>query len=439
MSTGLVRRSRPHPLDGPANGTAARPASASAASVAEPGDALSALCDEVFVSMQRSDQRAKGERYARGLLLAEGRKSMRNIALQLGPGGEGQSMHHFISSSTWDWRPVREALARHLQLMVAPSAWVLRSMVVPKAGEHTVGVARRVDPESGRMVNSQQAYGLWLASREASSPVNWNLHLPAGWLDDRARRSRAKIPERLGENTPGECASRVVLEVAESWGLPRRPVVLEVGEEETAAVLVACTAAGVPFLARVGPTALLTAADSALPERVGQRGSAQGLVSAAAARTLLRPVQWWDPIEGRARTTRVAALRVQRLRLPQGRPLSRPDQYRPGAQPHQAWAGPYVNGRRTLTLLGEWSDNRAWPTDFWLTDLTAPPGKLLRLAKLARRVERDEAVIGEQVGLRGFVGRSFEGWHRHATLASVAHAVSVLESASAEYALESSA
>ncbi|MER5639917.1 transposase [Kitasatospora sp. NPDC002227] len=402
--------------------------------IEQPGleQSLSTLCEEVFSSMQRSDQRAKGERYARGLLFAEGRKSMRNIALQLGPGGEGQSMHHFISSSTWDWRPVREALARHLQLTVTPAAWVLRSMVVPKAGEHTVGVARRVDPESGRVVNSQQSYGLWLASRHLSSPVNWGLHLPAGWLEDQNRRNRAKIPERQGENTPGECASRVVLEVAESWGLPRRPVVLEIGEEDAAPVLTACAAAGVPFLARIGPAALLTAADSVLPERIGQRCSAQGLVSAAAARTLLRPVQWWDPVEDRARTTRVAIVRVQR---PQGRAADRAQVVAARQGQHRpSWGGPYVNGRRTLTLLGEWSDNRAWPTDFWLTDLTAPPGKLLRLAKLARRVEQDAAVVGEEVGLRGFVGRSFEGWHRHTTLASVAHAVRVLDAAPVEYA-----
>ncbi|AUG78034.1 transposase [Kitasatospora sp. MMS16-BH015] len=393
---------------------------------------LGALCEEVFSSMQRSDQRTKGERYARGLLLAEGRKSMRNIALQLGPGGEGQSMHHFISSSTWDWRPVREALARHLQLTVTPAAWVLRSMVVPKAGEHTVGVARRVDPESGRLVNSQQSFGLWLASRHLSSPVNWGLHLPAGWLADQDRRSRAKIPERLGANTPGECAGRVVLEVADGWGLPRRPVILEIGEEDATPVLEACASAGLPFLARVGPAALLTAADSVLPERIGQRCSAQGLVSAAAVRTLLRPVQWWDPVEGRARTTRVAAVRVQR---PHGRTPDRAQAVAARQGRHRpSWGGPYVNGRRTLTLIGEWSDNRAWPTDFWLTDLTAPPGKLLRLAKLARRVERDAAVVGEEVGLRGFVGRSFEGWHRHTTLASVAHAVRVLDDAPAEYA-----
>jgi SRSO17 transposase len=51
---------------------------------------------------------------------------------------------------------------------------------------------------------------------------------------------------------------------------------------------------------------------------------------------------------------------------------------------------------------------------------------LLRLTKLTRRVHRDFTEVGEEVGLRDFVGRSYRGWHRHITLASAAHAAAVL-------------
>ncbi|CAM5640480.1 hypothetical protein SAURM35S_09798 [Streptomyces aurantiogriseus] len=43
-----------------------------------------------------------------------------------------------------------------------------------------------------------------------------------------------------------------------------------------------------------------------------------------------------------------------------------------------------------------------------------------------RRVARDLATVGDRVGLRDFEGRSFRGWHRHTTLAAVAHAASLL-------------
>lgn len=74
--------------------------------------------------------------------------------------------------------------------------------------------------------------------------------------------------------------------------------------------------------------------------------------------------------------------------------------------------------------------------DLWLASPSLAPapafssvGELLRLARLTRRVARDEERIGERVGMRDFEGRSFNGWHRHMTLASAAHAVSALATA----------
>lgn len=41
-------------------------------------------------------------------------------------------------------------------------------------------------------------------------------------------------------------------------------------------------------------------------------------------------------------------------------------------------------------------------------------------------MNQDFAQIAERVGIKDYSGRSFSGWHRHATLASAAHAVAVL-------------
>jgi SRSO17 transposase len=63
----------------------------------------------------------------------------------------------------------------------------------------------------------------------------------------------------------------------------------------------------------------------------------------------------------------------------------------------------------------------------WLSNLaTAPLEHLVRLSQLTHRVTQDSAVVADRVGLRDFSGRSFNGWHRHVTLASVAHAAAVL-------------
>ncbi|GGO88624.1 IS701 family transposase [Wenjunlia tyrosinilytica] len=374
-----------------------------------PDELIDELCSVLFTSLRRSDQRRKGEQYLRGLLSAHGRKSMRNIASYLGGPAAEQSLHHFISSSTWDWQPVREALARHLERTTRPQAWVVRPMAIPKAGEHSVGVDRRFAPGLGQTVVGQQAYGVWLASEHVSAPVNWRLHLPDTWLNDAAKRNRAEIPEDMGEATPGECATDAVLDVAGYGGVARRPVLLDARDWDAGAALRRFSPLGVPVLARINPATRLVMADHALPGYGGVATPAQRLMESV--KGLRRPVTWVDPASsGGTRTTLAAAVRVM--------------------LPDSACRTQRAGSRCSdLVLLCEWSDPGRWPDQLWLTDQGSVPfTSLLRLAKLARRVGRDFAEVGEQVGLRDYEGRSFRGWHRHITLASVAHTAAVLAS-----------
>src|SRR5213080_3552977 len=59
---------------------------------------------------RRSDQRAKGQLYVRGLLTDGARKSMQPMAARLGV--DHQALQQFISSSTWDYEAVRRNVAR---------------------------------------------------------------------------------------------------------------------------------------------------------------------------------------------------------------------------------------------------------------------------------------------------------------------------------------
>lgn len=375
-------------------------------------EVLTELCSVLFASLPRRDQRRRGVEYVRGLLAAEGRKSIRNMAALTGGATTEQGLHHFISSSTWDWAEVRGQLARYLARVALPSAWVVRPMIIPKAGEHSVGVDRRYFPAFGQVLNAQQAFGVWAASDRMSSPVNWRLHLSGAWLDDGQRRIRASIPESLSpEETLGECAIEVCRELVAEPGLPRLPVVLDAREADAVTTVRQLRAAGLPFLIRVSGTQPLIAAGAPAQARRSELPAHQIM---GAAKELRRQAAWTD--HGPAammRTSLVAALRV-------GLP-SRASRF--GA-PEQVGDG------RGLLLLGEWRDSGRWPSGLWLTDLTdAPPGALLRLSKLIGRVDRDCAEIADQVGVRDYAGRSFGGWHRHLTLASAAHAITVVAGA----------
>jgi hypothetical protein len=373
-----------------------------------PDDIVRELCSRLFASLPRNDQRRKGEQYVRGLLCAHGRKSIRNIATVFGGRAVEQSLHHFINDSTWDWRPVRESLAGYLEAVAQPRAWVVRPMVIPKAGKKSVGVDRRFVSELGQVVNSQQAFGGWLASEELSVPVNWQLVVSGARRGGPERRPDA-VAAAENVAASGEWACGAALDLAAGRPLGGRPVVMDVGDVDVGAMVRRFAGAGVPLLLRIGPATRLTADDPAVPWNAGREVPAYRMVDVV--KTLRRPVEWLDPSSQALRTSFVASVQVR--------------------APWPGGGGDTAGPRPALRLLGEWEDPRRWPTSCWLTDLAESPASLLRLTQLTRRVEQDFAEVSEHVGIRDFEGRSFEGWHRHATLASAAHTASVLATAGA--------
>ncbi|GAA4913863.1 IS701 family transposase [Streptomyces coeruleoprunus] len=388
------------------------------AEIAQPSDVVAELATALFpATLRRRDQRRRAEQYVRGLLAVDGRKSMRNIATYLGGGAAAeQSLHHFIADSTWDWSVMREALARYLQDVMPPQAWVVQPMAIPKVGEHSVGVDRRFVPQLGQSTSGQHAFGVWFASEEMSAPVSWRLHLPDRWVRDATRRRRAEIPDEAVEETLEECASAAVLDTMLGWDVPRRPVVLGACGPDVRSTVLRYRAADVPLLVRVSATTGLAVADPSMPGFGAGRLTAQQI--AESVKALRRPVEWSDPGGGGQGTVRASLVVAARVSLPDAAP-SRPRR--------AAVALP----SQSLLLLGEWRDPRRPPTEFWLASLPGTPvPALLRLAKLSRRVAHDVTTVGEQVGLRDFEGRSYRGWHRHITLASVAHTARALESTS---------
>ena len=79
----------------------------------------------------RSDQRAKGELYLRGLMLDGKRKSMQPMAARLGV--DHQQLQQFVTSSTWDYAEVRGRVARWAQEFIRPRAYVIDDTGFPRA------------------------------------------------------------------------------------------------------------------------------------------------------------------------------------------------------------------------------------------------------------------------------------------------------------------
>ena len=339
----------------------------------------------------------------RGLLTVEGRKSMRRIAAGAGISAE-QSLQQFISKSPWDWKPVRRSLAAYLQQQVEPLAWVVETLFIPKAGGRSVGVERQFVPHLGRVSNCQQAYGIWMVCQDASYPVDWGLALPHAWTADPGRRSRVGIPEQLEPRSAVQGALADVLEITRAWSARPRPVLMDVGDSDLEQVAGALGDSGVPFVLRVGGSFPVAATNPRQVPFGGSWVSARRLIDSLRGQG--RPVEWMDHARQRRRVAPVAAATVH---LPSV----------PGAG---AAIGP------GLLLLGAWTDPAgARPTEFWLSNATGqPPAQVFRTAQLTRQVHRDQRDVSARVGVSDFEGRSFRGWHHHATLVSIAHAVCLL-------------
>src|SRR6059058_4310741 len=114
---------------------------------------LVAFAAEMLGGLPRSDQRAKGQLYLRGLMLDGKRKSMQPMAERLGV--DHQQLQQFVTTSTWDHVEVRRRLTGWAGEFVDPDALVIDDTGFPKDGKDSPGVARMYCGALGKTGNCQ--------------------------------------------------------------------------------------------------------------------------------------------------------------------------------------------------------------------------------------------------------------------------------------------
>ena len=163
---------------------------------------LEAFAAEMLGGLARSDQRAKGELYLRGLLVDGKRKSMQPMAARLGV--DHQQLQQFVTSSTWDHVEVRKRVASWADDFIEPEAYVIDDSGFPKDGSDSAGVARMYSGTLGKVGNCQIGVSVHAVTDTASAAINWALFLPKSWDDTtivdadtaaqiQRRRARCKI------------------------------------------------------------------------------------------------------------------------------------------------------------------------------------------------------------------------------------------------------
>jgi SRSO17 transposase len=409
--------------------------------MAEVRPRLVEFAGQMLGGLVRSDQRAAGGLYVRGLLTDGRRKSMQPMAGRLGI--DHQRLQQFITSSTWDYAAVRANVARWFASSQPVEALVVDDTGFPKDGPASPCVTRQYSGTLGKIGNCQVGVSVHLVNERASCAADWRLFCPESWDDQaladpvaaaaaRRRRELSRIPGQVRHTGKWRLATEMIEEMTGpgGWGVLEqitrrggaRPVVIsDIGYGDNALFRQQLTAAGWPYVVAVKGSPCAYPA-GAVPEARPYGGLGQPPKPAyprppASLRQLAiahadqaRAVTWRQGTKAtRGNPTAAMASHFLAIRVrPASRHITRPaDRSFPAC-----W------------LLAEWPPETDEPTDYWLSTLPedTPIGELVRLAKIRWRVEHDYRELKHGLGLDHFEGRSFTGWHRHVTLAALAQA-----------------
>ena len=387
---------------------------------------LTEFLEYCFTGLGRSERREALASYLRGLLLDGERKSMVPVAARI---AENQSeteairqrLQQAVAVAQWDEGEVFARVARRAEKVLPDiDAYVIDDTGFPKKGKHSVGVQRQYSGTLGRIDNCQIATSLHLASKHGGVCIGARLYLPKEWAQDRGRCKKAGIPadvkyapkwrlalDLLGHSLEDNPPKRVVLADA-AYGcvgdfrraLRDRDLQYVVGVKGTEVVWPPGERPEPPPpRTKPGPT----------PKK-WRDGNATAM-SISALASSLPPSAWrkttWETGSKGRKAGRFAAIHIRTAhRHGVGKP--------PGIK---QW------------LLCEWSASKDKPEKFFLSNLPANTSKrrLVYLAKLRWRIERDYQEMKGELGLDHFEGRGWRGFHHHFACVAAAHAFLTME------------
>jgi SRSO17 transposase len=361
--------------------------------------------------------------YCTGLILPGERKSVEPMAAKTAPArtaAQHQSLLHFVNVASWsDERvlaKVREMVLPAIEKHGPIEAWIIDDTAFPKQGRHSVGVHHQYCGQLGKQANCQVAVSLSLANHCASLPVAYRLYLPKDWAEDGVRRGKAGVPSEIAFKTKPEIALEQIQWACDA-GLPRGVGLMDVAYGNDSRLRAGMTALGLSYVAGIQPNTLMWRSGVG-PRRRGKplnntgRRDEPDLISAKEVMLAL-PKRAWRTIAWREGSADWLSSRFARVRVAVGHNRLIPETL------SQEW------------LLIEWPEGEAEPTKYWLSTLPANISfhKLVELAKLRWRIERDYQELKQEVGLGHYEGRGWRGFHHHATLCIAAYGFLIAERA----------
>ena len=360
---------------------------------------LTALLERVAPLFATERSRERVARYVDGLLADVERKNGWQLAEQAGE-ATPYAMQQFLFRGTWDadglCRHMRgyliEALAEPEGVLVADETGFL------KKGTHSVGVARQYSGTAGRVENCQIAVMLGYVSSRGRGLLDRALYLPATWTDDPERCRKAGVPESVAFRTKPELALDM-LQRAWAEGVPARWVAADSVYGDN-------------------PTFRETLEDRPIGYVLGTSLNDARVGVGLRVRRVKEVVEALSP-DAWQRLSAGDGSQGQRLYDWQLVELS--------VWRHRGW-------QRALLVRRSMTD----PTDLKVYRCHYPAGTpvqtLVSVAGCRWTIETDIQEAKGEVGLDHYEVRSWDGWHRHISLALLAHAYLAVTKAASDAA-----
>ena len=350
------------------------------------GHQLDEVSRRIGSRFPRSETRGRVRAYLVGLLGPVQRKNAWQVAEQIGD-ADPYGVQYLMGRAEWDPDAVRDDLRGYVvESLGDPDAvLILDETGFLKKGTKSAGVARQYTGTAGRVENAQVGVFLAYAGRHGTAFLDRALYLPEEWAEDPGRCKAAGVPEGTAFSTKIRLA-RAMLQRAFAAGVPAAWVTGDevYGAWELRRWLEDEERPYVPAVRAnqyvwAGPRQSTVAAlAEALPKRSWHK------VTIAAGSKGPRRYAWaWMPLNSDLGPAWRRWLLVRRS-------LDDPDDLA-----YYVAAGP---SRTTLTRLAKTAGAR------WAIEGAFESAK-------------------QEVGLADYEVRSWAGWHRHVTLALLAHAV----------------
>ena len=342
---------------------------------------LDDLVTRIAPRFRRVEPRRRARAYLQGLLSPLERKNGWHLAEAAGDASP-DGVQDFLARMHWDADLVREDLRAYVvaHLGDPEAVLVVDETGFLKKGSKSVGVQRQYSGTAGRIENCQVGVFLAYASRHGHALIDRALYLPESWAGDAARRADAGVPEEIGFATKPKLGQ---------------------------AMLARAFAAGVPCAFVVSDS--VYGADHRMRRLIAAHGRGYVLAVTSTQPLGRKPVEaWLEDVPAKGWTRLSAGDGAKGPRLYDWA-------YLPYGIPSEGWKTGLLI-RRKITRPHQFT--------FYLTRAPEPTSlaKLVRVAGLRWTIESCFEEAKGETGLDEYEVRSWTGWHRHITLAMLAHA-----------------